>query len=98
MFFICCSPLTFKPTQADVDFATTKWGVTTHEQMEKGYSLYVGKCGGCHYLHKPNEYSEKKWMEILPEMGKEAKVDQEQYDLILRYVITKSYAMASVKK
>jgi hypothetical protein len=88
-----------KPTQRDVDFANKKWqGAITVETMEKGYSLYIGKCGGCHYLHKPSEFNEEKWMKILPEMGKEAKVTQEQYDLILQYVITKSYLLPEAKK
>jgi hypothetical protein len=88
----------YKPTQRDVDFANEKWAGTTTEQMEKGYSLYIGKCGGCHYLHKPNEFKEEKWMKILPEMGKDAKLTTEQYDLVVRYVITKSYLFAEAGK
>jgi hypothetical protein len=91
----CCSPLLFRPTQQDVDMASKKWAGTTQEQLDHGYSLYIAKCGGCHYLHKPAEYTEERWMKIMPDMKTEAKLDSAQYDLIVRYVVTKSYTMAT---
>ena len=98
ILFVCCSLLVFKPTTRDVEFANTKWSGTTVEQLQKGYSLYIGKCGGCHYLHKPTEMKEEDWMKILPDMSHDAKLTAEQYDLVVRYIITKSYTQLEQKK
>lgn len=91
ILLVCCSPVGFKLTVEDVELAKTKWNDITQEQLNAGNKLYVAKCGGCHLLYTPNNYSEKKWLEVLPVMEKKAKLMQEQSDLIMKYVITKSY-------
>ena len=87
----CCSPLAFKPTQEDVDLAKKKWNDVTTDQLKNGYKLYTAKCGGCHFLPVPKDYSEKEWLDILPEMSQKCKLSHEEYDNVFKYVITKSY-------
>ena len=96
--FVCCSPVLFKLTTEDVDFAKTKWNDVSIEQLNRGCSLYIGKCAGCHFLHTPNEFTEKEWLELLPEMSSKAKLTQEQNDLVMKYVITKSYTQKKKSK
>lgn len=91
IFFLCCSPITFKPTVEDTDFAKKKWTDASSEQLNAGFKLYTAKCGGCHFLPVPKDYAEKRWMEILPEMSEKCKLSHEEYDAVLKYVITKSY-------
>ncbi|MCX6296062.1 MAG: hypothetical protein NTX97_08345 [Bacteroidetes bacterium] len=88
---VCCSTVGFKLTVEDETLAKTKWDDSSLEQLNAGYKLYVAKCGGCHFLRAPNRYPEKRWLEILPIMDKKAKLSLEQSDLIMKYVITKSY-------
>lgn len=95
--FVCCSPIVFKPTVEDADLAKTKWSDASMEQLNSGFKIYVAKCGGCHLLHTPTEFSEKQWLEILPEMGEKSKLDHVDYDLVLKYVITKSYTQIKKK-
>ncbi len=88
---ICCSPVGFKLTVEDVALAKTKWDDSSSELLDAGFNLYVAKCGGCHLLMTPNRYTEKRWLEILPIMDKKAKLSLEQSNLIMKYVITKSF-------
>ena len=99
IFFICCAPAIIKPTIEDVNFAKQKWNDVSLAQLNNGYSLYVAKCGGCHFLHKINELNENRWLEILPIMSKKAKLTDEQNDLVMKYIITKcKSANSSAKK
>lgn len=85
----CCSPSSLRPTQADEAFAKDKWGQANVVDLNKGYDIYVSKCGGCHILPKPLDYSEVKWMEILPDMCKRAFLDKSQQESVTRYILTK---------
>ena len=59
------------------------------ESVESGRAVYVSetKCAHCHspkpvYDHTPQEWAKN----ILPRMGKKAKLSQEEYDDVLAYV------------
>jgi hypothetical protein len=84
----CCSPSLLRPTQSDEAFAKDKWGQAGAD-LNQGYDIYVSKCGGCHILPKPLDYSEEKWMEILPDMCKRAFLNKAQQESVTRYVLTK---------
>ena len=92
VFFICCSPIIFKPTSEDVDLAKQKWENVSIDQLNNGFKLFKAKCSGCHFLPIPRDYSEAKWIHILPEMSEKSKLTHEEYDLVFKYVITKSYS------
>ncbi len=60
--------------------------------LNKGYNLYVNKCGSCHYLYRPAKFEAAKWKKDLPEMSDRAKITKEEQDLILKYLLTKHEA------
>lgn len=98
LVFICCAPTIYKPTIEDVDLANKKWNNVSMDELQKGYSLYVAKCGSCHFLHRPTQFAEVRWLEILPIMAKKAKLNEEELDNITKYIISKSYAPNSHDK
>ncbi len=57
VFLVCCAPVVIKPTMEDIDIAKKKWNDVSFDQLNMGYSLYVAKCGSCHYLYKPTNSS-----------------------------------------
>lgn len=89
VFLIGCAPAIIKPTLLDVDQAKKKWNDVSLDQLNQGYSLYVAKCGSCHFLYNPAKFPESKWLEIFPKMKIKAKINDEQIDLIMKYIITK---------
>ncbi len=95
--FICCSPIAFRPTAEDAEFAKKKWENSSVEHLNEGFQLYKSKCSGCHFLPVPNEYTEKKWLETMPEMGEKSHLSPEEYDLVLKYAITKSNTLVRKK-
>jgi cytochrome c5 len=90
MLITCsCTASMLVPTADDETLAKQKWSDASMDQLTQGYHLYVSKCGGCHYLHDPKQYTEEKWKKEMPEMGKRAYLSAQQQDLILRYLLTK---------
>lgn len=55
--------------------------------VSEGESLYTNSCHACHKLFEPSEFSVEKWTSIVPPMTKKAKLQPEQGDKILAYVL-----------
>ena len=58
-------------------------------KLEAGREVYVSrqKCAGCHGPKPVFEYTAEQWSKkILPEMGKKAKLNSDDYAVVLAYV------------
>ncbi len=84
----CCTPLIKPPAETDLQVAQKHWKDATASQLNEGYSLFIHRCGNCHYLYRPSRFSEEKWKQEIPEMGKKAKLDPPQTEAIMRYILT----------
>ena len=56
--------------------------------LAQGKILYEGKCGRCHSLYEPSKFTTAQWKPILDRMAPEAKITDEQRDLIYTYLTT----------
>jgi len=88
ILLICCSPTLMPPIETDVAIAKQHWSDATLSQLSEGHTLYINKCGHCHYAHRPDKYTDEKWKNTFPIMGKKAKLDSLQLGLITRYIFT----------
>jgi len=99
---ICCGSTksaTLTPAQPDLAIAQAHWPGTTMEQLTQGYTLFSTKCTQCHGMKNPKDYSADDWTDnYMPDMGKRARLNQGDYDLILHYILTKREVLASIKK
>ena len=94
----CCTPVLMPPAETDLLSAQKHWSDATHAQLTEGYTIYKNKCGSCHYLYRPDKYSEEKWKQEIPEMGEKAKLDSKQVELITRYILTAKETNSFAKK
>lgn len=60
---------------------------TPSAEVAKGESIYANSCHSCHKLFDPKDFSEERWKQIIPPMVKKAKLEPENGDLILAYVL-----------
>jgi mono/diheme cytochrome c family protein len=90
MALVACAaykPLT--PTQSDADRAAKSNPSITLANLNEGKTIFETKCHKCHSLKKPfNDKSEDELRAALPIMGKRAKLDSRQEDLVLQYLLT----------
>ena len=77
--------------------ASSKCDDMSIEKLQAGHQLYVNKCGKCHYLYRPNRFSEEKWLSKMPDMKLEAKLTDEEIDLVTKYILTMREAVPQQK-
>jgi Dihaem cytochrome c len=80
---ISCATALYVPTNNDA----IKNNVPL-ETLVQGRDLYVNKCGSCHNLHLPSQYTNQQWHPILIKMQIKAKLSDSQMKLISRYIET----------
>jgi cytochrome c5 len=98
-FTFCCSTKYLIPSQVDVPIAQSHWASTTLDDLTKGYNIYADKCTDCHGLKKPQKFTEDEWnTNLMPSMGKKAKLNPDEYQLVLRYILAKREEIKGTKK
>ena len=75
------------PTEEDVFTARQHWNNTSIEQHRSDRQLNIDKCSGCHSIYHPSDFSEEKWIAILPEMNGKSKLTLEESEQIKRYLL-----------
>ena len=91
MFIGCAKVSNLKPAESDLSVMQQRVPGITIEDAQQGFKLYKFNCAGCHYLHKPNDYTINAWEKILPEMLSRAKITSgKEQQLIKNYLFAKS--------
>lgn len=86
-----CSGSIPEPTPAHAEWAATRWTDINISRLQEGRKTYIKKCSGCHGLKNPTIYSETEWDTLMISMGKKAKLNKGEFEIISRYVITLSF-------
>jgi hypothetical protein len=86
------------PGKPDVAIARSHWPETTLDSLNKGYSIFNVKCTHCHLAKQPQDFSVFAWTGIMHKMGRKAKLDSNQYNLVFRYILTKREAIVGIGK
>lgn len=73
-------------TENDVRQAEVRWPTVTLSTLQSGRQKYIDRCGGCHSLHLPSEFTEVQWRKAVEDMRERARVSPEEEDLILLYL------------
>jgi len=64
----------------------------TADQIAQGKVIYNQKCGECHDLHAPAEFTVHEWDDILPGMSHKAKLSSDDAGIVRSWVITNAKA------
>ena len=70
----------------------------SYEQLVQGRAVYVNKCGSCHSLYLPHQYTAEVWAHNLDEMQERSKMSDEEKKMVYDYIISAPVAADSVKK
>jgi cytochrome c5 len=82
----CGSSAIPHPTEADAQWAQTRWPGTTGAQLAEGRDLYVRKCGGCHTLYEPSHVVRVDWPATFDEMSDRAKMADPERERVRHYL------------
>ena len=81
-----CKTPYYVPTEQTLAQCSENGYKTSIEELTKGRDLYMGKCGKCHSLYKPNQFSGEQWKINLSKMQPKAKITDDEKWLIFAYV------------
>ena len=87
---VACAPALPEPTSAHVALAQRSDPNTSLEDLQRGRTLYLRRCGTCHALRDPSAYDAGELRAQVERMEKVHSVrlsDEEEAD-ILRYLTT----------
>jgi cytochrome c5 len=85
---VACTSALPEPTSAHVALAQQAQPGTSLEDLQRGRTLYLRRCGNCHALRDPSAYNADEWRSQVERMEKVHKVhltSAEETD-ILRYL------------
>lgn len=74
------------PTQAE--WAGRQWPGMGEARLREARQLYVNRCSGCHHVILPAAHDLDKWKATLDTMAVRAKLNEQQKELIWRYLET----------
>jgi len=82
-----CSPkVTPTKTTVETKETTPDKNYTVVLNSRYGKETFEAKCGSCHNLNKPSDYTFKEWNPILDRMAKKADLDYLQKQNVLGYL------------
>ncbi|GAB4093849.1 c-type cytochrome [Flaviaesturariibacter terrae] len=59
---------------------------TAAAKVEAGHQVYTAKCGRCHGLKEPSNYTAERWVPILASMAPKARLSEEETAQVAAYV------------
>ncbi|RYY87909.1 MAG: cytochrome C [Chitinophagaceae bacterium] len=59
---------------------------TATAKIEAGHQVYNAKCGRCHALKEPSNYTAERWVPIMQSMAPKAKLNEEETANVMAYV------------
>ena len=87
-FFASFRTQLYIPGVAHEQYLSTTDQTLTINQLSEGRALYISACGGCHYLHYPDQYTIAEWQKIYPEMRTRVKLTDQDLEKVYQYLIT----------
>lgn len=61
--------------------------ISSKTNCSEGRDLYISKCGGCHQLYNPKDYTNNEWDKILLSMQKKSKINDHQKNEIFNWIM-----------
>jgi len=75
-------------TNADVVWANNQWKGITLQDLKSGQDVFNNRCHKCHGLKNPHKFTTEKLQKVIPKMAIRAKLDKQQEDLVLKFMLT----------
>lgn len=72
---------------ADVALLAPRWPGTTVADLERGRTLYVLRCSGCHTLLLPATRRPQEWPRLVDEMAEKARLKPGERDDVVRFLV-----------
>ena len=85
MLIYKCGTALYIPSSVEAQ----KTGISL-DTLIMGREMYVNNCGSCHSLFLPEQYTKSKWRVHLDSMQLRSGINDQQKEVILKYIESKS--------
>lgn len=85
-----CAAALRHPTETDARAVASRYPGTTAADLERGRTLYVRRCAGCHAVPLPTVHTPAEWPEVIGEMAARARLSPEDRADIERFLVALS--------
>ena len=82
-----CAAALRQATPEDAVRLAPQWPGTTLEDLQRGRSLYVRRCSGCHNVYLPRAFPPAKWPGLVDEMAAKARLGPGERDDMVRFLV-----------
>ena len=82
-----CAASLRHPSPQDAVLLAPRWPGTTLEDLERGRSLYVRRCSGCHTLVLPGTHPPGEWPKLVDDMAAKARLRPGERDDVVRFLV-----------
>jgi len=82
-----CAAALRQATPADAVRLAPRWPGTTLEDLQRGRSLYVRRCSGCHTLILPGAHPVEEWPGLVDGMADKARLRPGERDDVVRFLV-----------
>jgi cytochrome c5 len=87
---LACAAALRHPTAADALAVEARYPGTTVADLERGRSLYVRRCAGCHTLPLPRAHTAAEWPDVIGEMAGRARLGSRERTDVERLLVALS--------
>lgn len=81
-----CKTQQAAPAAMPAETSASTANLTKEEMLKKGEDLFNLKCGRCHGLPAPSEFTIADWQPIMKRMAPKAKLSADETNWVLAYV------------
>jgi len=92
-----CAAALRHPSAPDTAAVAERWPGTTLQDLERGRSLYVRRCSGCHTLVLPETHSAADWPDYVDGMAGKARLHGGEREDIVRFLVAMAAQSDAVK-
>jgi cytochrome c5 len=82
-----CSAALRHPTPEDAALVAPRWPGTTLADLQRGRTLYVRRCSGCHNLYLPRAYAPERWPRLVDRMAEKARLGPREQEDVTRFLV-----------
>lgn len=82
-----CAAALRQATPEDAVRLAPRWPGTTLEDLQRGRTLYVRRCSGCHNVVLPRAFPPERWPTLVDEMAEKARLGPGERDDVVRFLV-----------
>jgi cytochrome c5 len=95
---VACAPALPAPSAEGAKRVADRWPNVALADLERGRTLYAGRCARCHRLVDPASYSAARWEKEVAAMRERAGLNQAEERSILQYLVSVSAPAAAATR